>query len=214
MTTTTDHARSDSLSVPQLLDGRWLYPQHWSDRQCEAWEAARGTRSSSVRPQPQPQPQPQPPARRRGGDSETLTANIAACPAVATVLDNPSVFPAFARDIAEKARRWTLSERQAAALTRCVEDASRPKRAAPSGRVQIEGRILKLKVGDRNSGYGYGGLGARSLKALVECDGYRLYGTVPSAIAGSVAVGDTLRIEATVTPKEDGFGFWSRPRAL
>jgi hypothetical protein len=71
----------------------------------------------------------------------------------------------------------------------------------PTGRVTVEGKVLSIK--DVESQYGW------ATKLMVDCAGYRLYGTMPSGV--NATIGATVRFVATVEPKEVGFGFYSRP---
>jgi hypothetical protein len=205
---TDNYQRSDDLKIPRkAAGGSWVFPRHWTAPQCAAWVLARGETPSRHEPELLSQ------IVSGGGFprvDDVWSRNVEACPALA-VVDAGGEWPQFVKDITAKARRYPLSEKQASAVTRFVDESQEEKKRATAGRQTIEGRVLKLKWTDRNSGYGYG---ASVLKALIQCDGYRLYGTVPSSLAGSIDVGDTLRVDATVEPKELGFGFWSRPRAV
>ena len=76
----------------------------------------------------------------------------------------------------------------------------------PTGRVQLEGVILSLK--EQEGAYG------RQTKMLVQVDTpagrFRVFGTRPSVAVVPVK-GSRIRFNATVQPKEPGFGFFSRP---
>lgn len=192
---TSTYERSREATLPIRRGITVVFPSGWTDPQCAAWVLDQGL------PQPQPQPQP----------GDVWSQNVAACPSLAKVESSPRV-PAFVHDIADKAKRYLLSERQRAAVTSAVEQAESPTKPIETGRRLVEGKVVKLKWESRNSGYGYRVRTTQALKALVQCDGYRLYGTVPSAIVHSISVGDTLRVEAEVVQKEPGFGFFSRPR--
>jgi hypothetical protein len=73
----------------------------------------------------------------------------------------------------------------------------------PEGRQVVEGRVRSVKVIE--SAYG------STLKMLVETDaGYRVFGSVPTSLY-DVEPGAVVRFTATLTPKERGFGFYSRP---
>lgn len=181
------YLRSDEVASPTHRSGSVVFPTRWTDPQCAAWVLDHPVAAT------------------------VWDQNVAACPLLAKV-ESLSGLPSFVIDIAGKARKYLLSERQRAALASAVEQASLPKKRVESGRRLVEGRVVKLKQDERNSGYGYASRTTSVLKALVQCDGYRLYGTVPSALAGTIAVGDTLRVEAEVVEKEPGFGFFSRPR--
>lgn len=84
---------------------------------------------------------------------------------------------------------------------------SAPKSDAPlvtpqAGRHTVTGQVLNTKAVETQWGW--------ATKVLVQCDGFRLYGTLPSS-AYKPDSGDTVRFTATVEPKEPGFGFFSRP---
>lgn len=71
----------------------------------------------------------------------------------------------------------------------------------PTGRHSVSGKILSLKYVSTDFG--------ETLKATVQCNGYKLYGSVPKS--SEWKIGDTVAFTATLTPKETGFGFYSRP---
>ena len=127
-------------------------------------------------------------------------------------------------DLLEKARRYgSLSDKQHAfgerlvgrlteAMARLEQRKSEDQAlidsgvALPIGRVEIEGEILSLKVVE--SMYG------EALKCLVRADaGWRVWGTVPRALAGAVERGDRVAFTATIAASDDDplFGFYSRP---
>lgn len=137
--------------------------------------------------------------------------------------------PPFVSDIVSKAIRFKISEKQAAAVEKALADrASRNARdearkasfkPVPSGRAKVEGSIVSVKHTETT-------LVRRTIhqtKVLIQCDGYRLFGTVPSGITATVFAdgygvdadeklkGLRIRFTATVQPKEAGFGFFSRP---
>jgi len=137
--------------------------------------------------------------------------------------------PPFVYDIVSKASRFQVSEKQAAAVekaladrdSRHVRDEARKAsfKDIPAGRGEVEGVIVSVKNTSTQVGYRT----VSQTKVLVQCDGYRLYGTVPSAVtaiayrdgypadAASKLQGLRIRFTATVQPKEAGFGFFSRP---
>ena len=73
------------------------------------------------------------------------------------------------------------------------------------GRVLVKGEVISLKW---QEGY-YGNV----LKMLVKADGYKLWGSVPSAIADEVERGAVVEFNASVKASDDdkSFGFFSRP---
>ena len=84
---------------------------------------------------------------------------------------------------------------------------SAPKADAPlvtpqDGRRVITGQVLNTKQVESQWGY--------TTKVLVQCDGFRLFGSLPSS-ADAPEAGTPVRFTATVEPKEPGFGFFSRP---
>lgn len=101
-----------------------------------------------------------------------------------------------------------------AALVRAMDDhdARKAESAAnpvPSGRETVTGRIISFKeVEDRYSYYG-----GQIVKMLVEDDrGWRVFGTVPSALSGAER-GDRVTFTAALeaSEKDPGFGFFKRP---
>jgi len=72
------------------------------------------------------------------------------------------------------------------------------------GRYEIQGEVLTVKFQESQ----FGG----SLKMLVEVDGYKVWGTVPTDLYG-VDRGDRVAFTATVERSQDdaGFGFFKRP---
>lgn len=71
----------------------------------------------------------------------------------------------------------------------------------PDGRLTVDGLVLSIKEVETQFGW--------ATKLLIDCGGFRLYGTQPSGL--DAVVGGTVRFVATVQPKEVGFGFYSRP---
>ena len=72
------------------------------------------------------------------------------------------------------------------------------------GRYEFTGRIVSFK--EYESEYG------TTVKMLVQCEGYRLFGTVPKQIRyEEPEIGDTVKLAAMVYPLEVGFGRYTRP---
>ena len=71
----------------------------------------------------------------------------------------------------------------------------------PAGRIVVEGKVLSIKQVESQWGI--------VTKILVDCGGYRLYGSAPSHVICDRD--EVVRFKATVEPKEVGFGFYSRP---
>jgi len=142
-----------------------------------------------------------------------------------------NALPPFVSDIVSKASRFPISEKQAAAVekaladrdSRHVRDEARKAsfKDIPAGRGEIEGVIVSVKHTETQVGYRT----VSQTKVLVQCDGYRLFGTVPAAVEDAVfqghygrqdendakLKGTRIRFKATVQRKEPGFGFFSRP---
>ena len=106
----------------------------------------------------------------------------------------------LANDVAEKA-----------ALEAAQQEV--PEILPPAGRVKITGIVISTKCQDNED------FGTVSYKMLVEVEEngsrFKLWGTVPAAIMPlgplSDLKGSRVSFTATVTPKEKGFGFYSRP---
>jgi hypothetical protein len=68
----------------------------------------------------------------------------------------------------------------------------------------VEGKVLSIKEVESQWG--------TTLKVLLDCGGFRLFGSVPAHIrGGDLRRDEVVRFKATVEPKEVGFGFYSRP---
>lgn len=120
------------------------------------------------------------------------------------------------RDIDGRLQQWgTISDKQIALVFKIArEDAQRKADKAaqlanakpvPSGRQVITGTLISTK--DVDSQFG------TVTKMLIQCDGYRLWGTMPASLPGDVERGATIRFTATAEPHptDAGFGFFSRP---
>lgn len=203
----------------------WRFPAAWTDEQCSEWLTAR--HDAAV-------------AKRQAKVDAVWSANVEACPVLAEfrsalrfeVAGVPkSEWPdvvrhwtawesGFARDLTDKARSYRLSEKQAATLVsvreKITERASRAAVEAETavavepGRRQVSGEVVSVKVYTDDYSRHYGRT-VTTVKVLLKCDGYRLFGTAPASIAGDVAKGDRVTLTATVQPKEVGFGTFSRP---
>ena len=97
-----------------------------------------------------------------------------------------------------------IADAPAIAAARAAEaEAAAP---VPTGRMTVTGEVLTVKEMDTAFGY--------TVKMLVRAEpGYKLWGTVPSAIADDIKRGDTVTFTATLKPSDDDekFGFFSRP---
>ena len=120
----------------------------------------------------------------------------------------------IAADIASKVAAYgPLSVKQEAFLVKLMTEAQEVAVAleaktitpCPTGRLTVEGEVKTTKYQESD----YGG----AWKMLVETtDGYKVWGTVPSAIHG-VQKGDVVKFTASIQPSDNDvtFGFFSRP---
>lgn len=130
---------------------------------------------------------------------------------------------AIVRDMVGKLVHYgSLSDKQVAFLLRLLDTiARRPEieaqRAAERAaaqpvpvtdkRITIRGRIVSIRVPD----YQHGGFG--SVRMLVQtAAGWKVWGSLPSALSG-IERGAEIEFDAAVkvSPKDDKFGFFSRP---
>lgn len=190
---------------------QWVYPASWTDEQCQAHVDSLVARNQASRDRAA--------AKRQAKADAVYQGNVARCPALARLDDSEfrSQFDGFVLDIRSKSFKFALSDKQLACVTKAVEskDAYLARRAAqkaeaianakpiPAGRVTVEGTILSIK--EYESDYGV------AIKCLLQCDGYKLFGTVPAGLVAEANAGDTVRLTATVKEKEPGFGTYSRP---
>jgi hypothetical protein len=135
----------------------------------------------------------------------------------------------FLSDMADVIRsQRPLSERQTEVVRRIMnEEADRAARkaayeatktAAPLGKgITIEGTIISVKD---QPGYAYNTV---DWKMTVECDGYRVWGSVPSSLIGNIITagcygrlkGQRVRFVAEVLPSKGGdanFAIYKRPK--
>jgi hypothetical protein len=105
-----------------------------------------------------------------------------------------------------------LTERQAAAVhrihDRMLADALAAEQAqdVPTGRIEITGEVVSIKEVD--NAYG------STIKMLVRDDrGFKVWGTMPSAIMGQRCTGKRVAFAAAVEPSRDDakFGLFKRP---
>lgn len=125
-------------------------------------------------------------------------------------------------------RYGRLTEKQVALAMKLHREANEPKPESeaeimpPAGRVEITGTVVSTKY--QESRHPYGSSTHKMLvKVETENGSYRLFGTVPSSIDDEIwnlreTVDSNLALKglgvtftATIQPKEDGFGFFSRP---
>jgi hypothetical protein len=111
----------------------------------------------------------------------------------------------------------SISEKQIALVHKLAEEIRNPapKEAElclvtpPEGRVAVEGDVVGTKVVDTQFGSAVKML---VLVTLPSGSVYKLWGTAPSSLLGDKPLkGNKVSFTATVTPKELGFGFFSRP---
>jgi hypothetical protein len=192
------------------------FPRDWSDEQCAAFvakadAAAEGRRAKAA-------------AKAAAFAVEIIAANVAKVPGLAAAVVNggawidgdklPAGLRGLAREIALDAGKRAWSDKQARIVgegwARALDAAARKEvelAAAvpvPAGRQEIEGEIVSIKQ------YDDGRFGVQ-VKMLVKCGGFKVFGSVPSAISEAAAPGVRVKFSAEIEPKEVGFGFFKRP---
>jgi len=131
--------------------------------------------------------------------------------------ENPGLYEAFkldhyvTQDIRSKFIQYgNLSEKQIDLIFKLKKQADEKAKEilvpVPEGRLEVEGTIVSVKC---QSGY-YG----QEFKMLVKVDTadgiYRVYGTMPISLADADR-GTKVKFHALLQPKEQGFGYFSRP---
>jgi hypothetical protein len=208
---------------PKFLE--WGYPRDWSDEQCRKALDERLDKNVQAKSRRE--------EKAQAAADLWLHRNLAACPTLAPVVaffdleqtgeSKKSQWPQAIRylregerqvlaSIAAQGKRKALTEKQqqlvVSLTSRSIE---RSKAAAeeeakletpPSARKEVVGKIISFKVHDTQFG--------SVTKILVACETYKLYGTLPSS-CGEASRFDVIKFTATITPKECGFGFFSRP---
>ena len=121
----------------------------------------------------------------------------------------------IAADIASKVPAYgPLSVKQGELLVRLLAQSlevaaaleAKTIQPCPTGRVTMQGTVKTVKYQDN-------GFGGGSFKMLVEAaEGYKVWGSVPAALAG-LYIGDVIKFTATIEPKrgDETFGFFTRP---
>lgn len=217
-------------------DRGWGFPVAWTDEQCEAFVLKKDEQAEARRVSA---------ATKRFAKRDAIwAANVEACPVLVEFREKFVLFDAdgvprhelpevsrlatqweaeFIRDIEAKAHRFPISEKQAAlavSIRQKIAERAAQKRAeqenakpVPEGRVEVVGTILSVKTSEVSYGYHQSAI---AWKALIRCDGYKLFGTIPASILDGVddpktLVGSQVKFTAKVEPKEPGFGFYSRP---
>lgn len=151
-------------------------------------------------------------------------AFLASHPDVAAAKQDVASNPAcarntFAQDILRKLDKYgSISDKQASCLVESVKrDIDRATQAAneppagpaPTGRVDIEGEVVSVKLHENEFG--------STLKMLLKlANGSKVWTTVPRAAADVVERGDTMKITVTctVSDKDASFAFGKRPTLL
>lgn len=179
----------------------WAFPPDWTDEQCTAWLDDHNAKLEAKRAEKKK-------AAEEARESERLEVVAKNTKAAGVRALNFKTENAFILDIQAKAQKYLLSQKQVEALKNAIsrerERAQQAKHAIwpTEGRQEITGEVVSIKLKD--------GFYGPSLKMMIQCGGYRLYGTCPSALQ-DCGVGARVTFTATVEPKEAGFGFFSRP---
>ena len=208
---------------PKFLE--WGYPRDWSDEQCRQALDERLEKNARAKLRRE--------EKAQAAADLWLQRNIDACPALAPVAaffdlyqigeSKKSDWPDAIRFLRE-GERQVLASIVCQAKTKFISDsqketiavitarsAERSKAAAeeeakletpPSARQEVVGKIVSFKVQDTQFG--------PVTKILVACETYKLYGTLPRSCDDAKRF-DVIKFTATITPKECGFGFFSRP---
>jgi hypothetical protein len=195
------------------------FPRDWSDEQCAAFAAKQDAAAAKRREKA---------AAKRGIEiGKIQAANVEKVPAVAALLNDAGILDRerveaagilrvsqIADSILHDIGRRIWSDKQVAIVAGAIERAAgfQARKAAelaaavavPAGRQEIEGEIISIKVYDD-------GRFGRVSKMLVKCAGFKVFGSVPAAIAEAAAPGVRVRFVAEIQPKEVGFGFFKRP---
>lgn len=171
-------------------------------------------------------------AERKAKAEEDLKAFETENPTIVQRLRAYEGANSFLLDLREKMTTWgELSGKQIVAaekaLNREAEEASGPPEIMPpEGRQEIEGEIISAKWRESD----YGSALKLTVKVTAAAGRYRLWGTCPAALldrmielcdrhgyggnnqgAADNLVGCRVAFTAAICPKEDGFGFYSRP---
>lgn len=190
----------------------YAYPVSWTDEQVEAHVQGRKDKAAAARD------------RKAAKQAAAREAFLATNSELATLFaewsaDRPA-FGSFVNDVLWKLDHYgSISERQVevvlqaaakdrqwaadkAAQKAADEAAAKP---VPTGTVQIEGEVLTTQWRETEWG--------SSLKVLVKGDGWKVWGSAPSALHG-LDKGDVIRFTASVEASNDDptFGFFKRPR--
>lgn len=186
----------------------YAYPEAWTQEQVDEHVAAKAAKATAAADRKA--------AKKALEAAAVWAANVERFPALEAIGEGSWH---VARDIASKARSYPLSEAQGALVTRvAAEDAQKALDASveaagavvepeavevPEGKLELTGEVLCVKVQDGPYG--------STLKMLVECGGFKVWGSVPSSI--SPARGDVVRFNCSVERSRDdvSFGYFKRP---
>lgn len=190
----------------------YAYPSDWTDEQISAHEANRAAKRDA--------------AAQRKEDKRTaaLNAFLSTSPVLPFYLDYkafPESYGSFVHDVFYKLQHYgSISERQAEAVVSAAErdltfagnkaareaEQAAAARPVPTGTVTIEGDVVSVKSQENRFG--------STLKMLVACDGFKVWGTVPSSFGYESPKGQRVRFTASVEASDDdpSFGFFKRPR--
>ena len=192
---------------------QWLFPASWSDEERHAWNVAREERNEKARRRSA--------EKRQAQRDEVFTRNIEKAPALADIFPLQDWAGNFVRDIAFKAQDFDLSEKQAAAFEKAVqedrqrhEDREQAQADREAGKALIDGwengrQVVEGTVKTRRfQANDFGG--AMKLRLMTD-EGRGLWVTEPSAII--TEEGDRVRMTVTVEVSEDDhtFAFGKRP---
>ena len=106
----------------------------------------------------------------------------------------------------------SLSEAQVALALKVAEQVAereaQPSAEVVEGRGEVTGEVRSIKWEDNDFSYS----GGMVCKIVVADErGFRLYGTAPKAIVEEIEVGSRVTFTATLTAREEGFGYFKRP---
>lgn len=113
----------------------------------------------------------------------------------------------FLQDVANSLQvRGSLSAKQVDYAVKALDKLENPEPVGQleDGRQTIEGTVLKVKWYEND----FGGAFKMTVKTDDNC---RVWGTVPSSISSDELEGKRVRFDASVTVKDEGFGFFKRP---
>lgn len=100
-----------------------------------------------------------------------------------------------------------IENRATIEATRAAEQAAAAPVPAAEKRITVTGKVLTIRQPDAYDQFG-------TVRMLVQHDtGWKVWGSVPSSIIGSLSVGSVVQFDASVKPsdKDTKFGFYSRP---